>query len=158
MNKLSSTDRRTLIRLASRLPKGSEERRAIVAGLSNTGRGQDRRAGVIPVKNYKNSGAMRDAILAAAREHSEDLKAVEVFTKNVLRQMPLPSTKIIGTADFAEIKALGPKVSKAVLKACAESDDEKLDRASELYTRFGLSKAEARKKVAPHGTWGLAKP
>ncbi len=32
--KLTASDRKTLIRLASTLPKGSEERRAILAGLS----------------------------------------------------------------------------------------------------------------------------
>ena len=36
MNKVSSQDRRRLIRLASQMPVGSEGRRAILAGLSKT--------------------------------------------------------------------------------------------------------------------------
>lgn len=36
MNKLSSSDRSALIRLASSLPAGSSERKAILAGLSKT--------------------------------------------------------------------------------------------------------------------------
>ena len=38
MNKLSSQDRAALIKLASSLPAGSEERKAILAGLSGTGK------------------------------------------------------------------------------------------------------------------------
>ena len=36
MKRLSSTDRKALIRLASALPKGSEERKTVLAGLSRT--------------------------------------------------------------------------------------------------------------------------
>lgn len=36
MNKVSAQDRKALIRLASTMPVGSEERRAILAGLSKT--------------------------------------------------------------------------------------------------------------------------
>lgn len=39
MNKISSQDRAALIKLASALPKGSEERKAILAGLSQTAAG-----------------------------------------------------------------------------------------------------------------------
>ena len=35
MHKLTTTDRKSLIRLASELPKGSDERRAILAGLKS---------------------------------------------------------------------------------------------------------------------------
>lgn len=59
MNKLSSQDRSSLIRLASAMPKGSEERKAILAGLSK-------------ISRYKYPEEV-DAIEAALSQRGQDL-------------------------------------------------------------------------------------
>lgn len=51
MKNLTASNRRSLIRLASTLPVGSDERKAILAGLSEHGHTRGRRRASGPVRN-----------------------------------------------------------------------------------------------------------
>ena len=92
MNKLSSQDRAALIKLASTMPTGSEERKAILAGLSGTGKtAASVMKGSIAADYHKGQGyvelvefrkAVRKYALVKAREFAHAANAgVEPYSE-----------------------------------------------------------------------------
>ena len=63
---LTASDRRSLIRLASAMPVGSPERKAILKGLKKTGRAGARFAEIRSLKDvrYAVMDVMEDAVIA----------------------------------------------------------------------------------------------
>jgi len=57
---LTASDRKTLIRLASTMPKGSEERRAILAGLRRVAAKPDRNLKLLPQQVKKIQSEIKD--------------------------------------------------------------------------------------------------
>ena len=81
MNKLSSQDRSALIRLASTLPVGSTERKAILAGLSKTSSGEFNIPGKHILDSAQVSGKARVLWDAEVSENAKVYGNAEVSTK-----------------------------------------------------------------------------
>lgn len=82
MNKLSSDDRSSLLRLASSLPKGDGARRAILAGLKKAAEGQPD-----PKKKYDlyvAYGQNEDEILKKGLKPSEAAKAMKTVDSVIM--------------------------------------------------------------------------
>ena len=81
--KITSSDRKNLIRLASALPKGSPERRAILAGLAKVARFNER--DIIKVARSVESHA-RTALTYGSVDYGDIGKSFEVTRNAVLNE------------------------------------------------------------------------
>lgn len=86
------------------------------------------------MKHFSSNGAITYFIRKLAKKE-KDPSVVKAEAKKALRSFPLSSYKLVYNEDLEE---MSPEIRKAVLEACIETDNEKLEKVRRIEAELGI--------------------